>query len=102
MTSAEEGQSPSNEPEEWQDTHPLSPLRWGTTLFTREGGNFCELLPNLANNDHNFEFKTYPGVFRMRLRLSQPILAGVGAGAELDMTFKIGECLCLHFSSNMA
>ena len=24
MTSAEEGQSPSNEPEEWQDTHPLS------------------------------------------------------------------------------
>ena len=31
MTSAEEGQPPSNEPEEWQDTHPLSPLRWGTT-----------------------------------------------------------------------
>ena len=35
MTSAEEGQPPSNEPEEWQDTHPLSPLRWGTTLLTR-------------------------------------------------------------------
>ena len=34
MTSAEEGQPPSNEPEEWQDTHPLSPLRWGTTLLT--------------------------------------------------------------------
>ena len=30
MTSAEEGQHPSNEPEEWQDTHPLSPLRWQT------------------------------------------------------------------------
>ena len=24
MTSAKEGQPPSNEPEEWQDTHPLS------------------------------------------------------------------------------
>ena len=35
MTSAEEGQPPSNELEEWQDTHPLSPLRWGTTLLTR-------------------------------------------------------------------
>ena len=35
MTPAEEGQPPSNEPEEWQDTHPLSPLRWGTTLLTR-------------------------------------------------------------------
>ena len=34
MTSAEEGQPPSNEPEEWQDTHPISPLRWGTTLLT--------------------------------------------------------------------
>ena len=41
------------------------------------------------------------GFFRMRLRLSQPILAGVAAVAELDMTFKIGECLCVHFSSNM-
>ena len=37
MISAEEGQPPSNEPEEWQDTHPLSPLRWGTTLLTRQG-----------------------------------------------------------------
>ena len=26
MTSAEEGQPPFNEPEEWQDTHPLSTL----------------------------------------------------------------------------
>ena len=37
MTSAEDGQPPSNEPEEWKDTHPLSPLRWGTTLLTRWG-----------------------------------------------------------------
>ena len=37
MTSTEEGQPPSNEQEEWQDTHPLSPLRWGTTLLKRKG-----------------------------------------------------------------
>ena len=35
MTSAEEGQPPSNEPEEWKHTHPLSTLRWGITLLTK-------------------------------------------------------------------
>ena len=35
MTSAEKGRPPFNEPEEWQDTHLLSTLRWGTTQLTR-------------------------------------------------------------------
>ena len=51
MTSAEEGQPPSNEPEEWQDTHPLSPsgeglpYSQGWALFTpiAEMGVFVKL-----------------------------------------------------------
>ena len=34
MTSAKEGQPPFNEPEEWHETHPLSPLKWATLQAT--------------------------------------------------------------------
>ena len=35
MTSSEEGQPPSNEPEKWQDTHPLSPIRFALKVFAK-------------------------------------------------------------------
>ena len=55
MTSAEEGQPPSNEPEEWQDTHPLSPQRWGTTLLTSWGPlHFPYMAYNVVEYDMHF------------------------------------------------